>query len=129
MFVKDQLQYEALALPDRVALSDADSLGAANAYYENMRKRHSVRDFPLGLLIERSLRHASKLLEVRQAGPTISLGILLPLLTQKQNTPSASPPRRKKNVFMPSLPRMNGSKRWSPSAPMHPNPIWILPRG
>ncbi len=45
MFAKDHLKYEALALPDRIALSDADSLGAANAYYENMRKRHSVRDF------------------------------------------------------------------------------------
>ena len=45
MFAKDHLKYEAIALPDRVALGDEQSLAAAKAYYENMRRRHSVRDF------------------------------------------------------------------------------------
>ena len=45
MFAKDAIAYEALPLPDRSDLTDADRLGVAKAHYEHMRKRHSVRDF------------------------------------------------------------------------------------
>ena len=37
--------YQALALPDRVQLPEADSLAAAEGYLAYMRKRHSVRDY------------------------------------------------------------------------------------
>jgi iodotyrosine deiodinase len=45
MFAKSSLTYEALALPDRVARSDADMARAAAAFHDVMRRRHTVRDF------------------------------------------------------------------------------------
>jgi nitroreductase len=45
MFSKDQLSYEAIPLPDRNALNDTEMRDATQAFYEQMRKRHSVRDF------------------------------------------------------------------------------------
>ena len=37
--------YRPLPLPDRAALTDAQSLEAARAFRDHMRRRHSVRDF------------------------------------------------------------------------------------
>ncbi|MDP3958684.1 MAG: nitroreductase family protein [Pseudorhodobacter sp.] len=37
--------YQALALPDRVQLPEAESLAAAEGFLAYMRKRHSVRDY------------------------------------------------------------------------------------
>lgn len=45
MFSKDNLPHEALALPDRFALSDAEMRDRVTAFFELMKKRHSVRDF------------------------------------------------------------------------------------
>jgi len=45
MFTKEGMQYEALPLPDRHAMSDAEMAEAAASLYAFMRKRHSVRDF------------------------------------------------------------------------------------
>ncbi len=45
MFAKDALSYEALPLPDRADVSDADSLAGAAAFFERMVTRHTVRDF------------------------------------------------------------------------------------
>ncbi len=45
MFAKEKLDYKALALPDRLDLSDADALAASEAHLAFMRKRHTVRDF------------------------------------------------------------------------------------
>ena len=45
MYAKDALNYEAIPLPDRVTLEDADSLAAAQAFYQKMRTRHSTRDY------------------------------------------------------------------------------------
>ncbi len=45
MFAKETIAYEALPLPDRSDLTDAERLQAAKAYYNHMRTRHSVRDF------------------------------------------------------------------------------------
>ncbi|MCQ0969440.1 nitroreductase family protein (plasmid) [Paracoccus sp. TK19116] len=39
------MTYRPLPLPDRVQTSDADSLAAAQAFRDHMRRRHSVRDF------------------------------------------------------------------------------------
>ncbi|MCE8547126.1 nitroreductase family protein [Ruegeria pomeroyi] len=45
MFVRDALSYAALPLPDRVEMSDARMLAAAEAFHDTMRRRHTVRDY------------------------------------------------------------------------------------
>ena len=45
MFARENLTYEAVALPDRHQLTDAEMQDAARDFYAVMRKRHSVRDF------------------------------------------------------------------------------------
>ena len=45
MFSKSRITYQALPLPDDVTLPPEESLAAAEAFYQVMRKRHSVRDF------------------------------------------------------------------------------------
>jgi len=45
MFAKDNIKYEALSLPDRQNLTDHKMLSEATAFYEKMRKRHTVREF------------------------------------------------------------------------------------
>ena len=45
MFAKAQMAYEAIPLPDRADLSDAESLAEATAFHDRMRRRHTIRDF------------------------------------------------------------------------------------
>ena len=45
MFVRGDMKYEALALPDRMNMSDDEMQVAADAFYDKMKRRHSVRDF------------------------------------------------------------------------------------
>lgn len=45
MFAQDQLCYEAVALTPRAQMSDEQMQHAALAYFETMKKRHTVRDF------------------------------------------------------------------------------------
>ncbi|MGD9864856.1 MAG: nitroreductase family protein [Pseudodonghicola sp.] len=45
MISKEKLSYRALPLPDRAELSDAEMLAAAEAFYDRMRRRHTVRDY------------------------------------------------------------------------------------
>ena len=45
MFSRDALSYDPIPLPDRCEISDADMQGAAVAFFEKMRRRHTVRDF------------------------------------------------------------------------------------
>ncbi len=45
MFARASLAYEAIPLPDRATLGDAESLAEAEAFYDRMRRRHTVRDF------------------------------------------------------------------------------------
>ena len=45
MISKDGLEYRALPLPDRVSRPDEETIAAARAYLDHMRKRHTVRDF------------------------------------------------------------------------------------
>lgn len=45
MFAKQDLRYEPIPLPDRGDLPDAEMLQAAQAFFERMRRRHTVRDF------------------------------------------------------------------------------------
>ncbi len=45
MYFRDKVEYRALPLPDRIALPAAESLAAATAFHDAMRKRHSIRDF------------------------------------------------------------------------------------
>ncbi|MFN0114819.1 MAG: nitroreductase family protein [Paracoccaceae bacterium] len=42
---KDSAGYEPLPLPDRVARPDGEALAGAEAFRDDLRKRHSVRDF------------------------------------------------------------------------------------
>lgn len=45
MFAKDALAYEPMDLPHRADLSDDEMLAAAGAFFERMKRRHTVRDF------------------------------------------------------------------------------------
>jgi nitroreductase len=45
MFARKTLRYEALPLPDLVSRSDSETAAAAAAFYDVMRRRHTVRDF------------------------------------------------------------------------------------
>ena len=45
MFAKDALSYSAIPLPDRQDLTDDQMRAAAQAFYDKMRMRHSVRDY------------------------------------------------------------------------------------
>ncbi len=45
MLSKDGLKYKPLPLPDRFDLSDDEMIAAAGAFYDKMRRRHSVRHF------------------------------------------------------------------------------------
>src|SRR5438094_356001 len=62
MFTRQQLQYEPLPLPDRANFTDTEMQSAADAFYDRMRRRHTVRDFsgqPVALsVIESCVRAA-----------------------------------------------------------------------
>lgn len=45
MYSRDKVEYRPLPLPDRVALPADESLKAAEAFRDYMKKRHTVRDF------------------------------------------------------------------------------------
>lgn len=45
MYAKGEVRYEALPLPDRVALESAESLAAVERFRDYMARRHSVRMF------------------------------------------------------------------------------------
>lgn len=45
MYAKGTVSYEPLPLPDRVRLSDAAALEAAQGFHAELARRHSVRDF------------------------------------------------------------------------------------
>lgn len=45
MYRKGEVTYQAIPLPDRVQKPDPEALAAAEAFRDDMRKRHSVRDF------------------------------------------------------------------------------------
>lgn len=45
MFARDHIEYQAIDLPDRNPMSDAEMRAAAQAFYETMKTRHTVRDF------------------------------------------------------------------------------------
>jgi Nitroreductase family len=62
MFAKMQLRYEPLPLPDRTNIGDQEMQVAADAFYDRIRQRHTVRDFsdrPVALsVIESCIRAA-----------------------------------------------------------------------
>ena len=62
MFAKMRLRYEALPLPDRTNFGDQEMQVAADAFYDRIRRRHTVRDFsdrPVALpVIESCIRAA-----------------------------------------------------------------------
>ena len=45
MFTREKLEYQAIDVPDRFDVSATQSLDGATAFYEHMRKRHTVRAF------------------------------------------------------------------------------------
>jgi len=45
MFSRDHIEYRAVPLPDRVDLDDAEMLAQATAFYDTIKRRHTVRDF------------------------------------------------------------------------------------
>jgi iodotyrosine deiodinase len=45
MFSKDHIKYEAVSLPDRFDFTDDRMLEEAKAFYDRMKRRHTVRDF------------------------------------------------------------------------------------
>ena len=45
MFARDHIEYKAIDLPDRMNLNDAEMLTHATAFYDEIKRRHTVRDF------------------------------------------------------------------------------------
>lgn len=45
MFAREHIEYQPLPLPDRIEMDDPQMLEAARAFYEHMKRRHTVRDF------------------------------------------------------------------------------------
>ena len=45
MFAKDHIEYKPLPLPDRAGYSDEQMLTEAKAFYDRMKRRHTVRDY------------------------------------------------------------------------------------
>ena len=45
MFSKVSLRYEPIPLPDRSNLTDREMAQAAGAFYNNIRRRHTVRSY------------------------------------------------------------------------------------
>ena len=45
MFLRDKLTYEPIALPDRHCKTDAQMQAGAEAFYQHIKTRHTVRDF------------------------------------------------------------------------------------
>ncbi|NVO54500.1 nitroreductase family protein [Rhodobacteraceae bacterium B1Z28] len=45
MFSRDALSYDPILLPDRCEISDSGMQNAAQAFYDKMRQRHTVRDY------------------------------------------------------------------------------------
>ena len=63
MFARDEIKYDPIDLPDRLDFSAEQSLEEARAFYERMRRRHTVRDFS-------NVRVSSQVIEecIRTAG-------------------------------------------------------------
>ena len=45
MFAREHVEYKALNLPDRSDLTDAEMLAESTAFYDKMKRRHTVRDY------------------------------------------------------------------------------------
>ena len=45
MFAREHIEYRALNLPDRMDMSDDEMLSEALAFYDKMKRRHTVRDY------------------------------------------------------------------------------------
>ncbi len=45
MVAKENIKYQAIPLPDRADMSDDEMATSATAFYENIARRHSIRDF------------------------------------------------------------------------------------
>ncbi len=45
MFSRDHIEYAPIDLPDRVELTDEEMLTEAKAFYDKMKRRHTVRDY------------------------------------------------------------------------------------
>ncbi|PHS03457.1 MAG: nitroreductase family protein [Blastopirellula sp.] len=45
MFAREHIEYKALDLPDRNNLTDEQMLDEAKAFYDKMKRRHTVRDY------------------------------------------------------------------------------------
>ena len=45
MFQRDKLEYQAIPLPERDPMSDEEMMVAASAFYDEMKQRHTVRDY------------------------------------------------------------------------------------
>lgn len=45
MFSRESLSFEPIPLPDRMDLTDDEMMSRANAFYDQMKRRHTVRDF------------------------------------------------------------------------------------
>ncbi|UWQ90607.1 nitroreductase family protein [Rhodobacteraceae bacterium M382] len=45
MFTRDHITYDPIDLPDRMEMTDDQMLAESEAFYDRMKRRHSVRDF------------------------------------------------------------------------------------
>ena len=74
MFAKMALRYEPLPLPDRTHFSNQEMQVAADAFYDRIRRRHTVGTFRTGRSRSRSSKGASGPPALRRAAPIINPG-------------------------------------------------------
>jgi nitroreductase len=63
MFCRNEMKYELLDLPDRMALSKDQMLHQSKVFYDRMKTRHSVRDFKSDFIAEEIIKNC-----IRTAG-------------------------------------------------------------
>lgn len=98
MFTKDTLNYTAVPLPDRSNMNDVEMRGAALAYYEAMRTRHTVRDYsdrPVARdIIATSIRTAGTAPSGANHQPWHFVAIANPVLKQRIRSEAEAEERR-----------------------------------
>jgi len=118
VFSREKIVYQTLDLPDRMSLSNPEMLLEAEAYYDRMKRRHSVRDFNSAAVpdavIQECIRTAGTAPSGANHQPWHFVAISDPDIKRQIRLAAE---KEEKN-FMRAGAVMNGSKRSNLSEPM-----------
>lgn len=123
MFTREKLEYQAIDVPDRFDVSAGQSLDGVTAFYEYMRKRHTVRDFSDKPVSKEVIETCIKIAGTAPSGANHQPWHFVAISNPEHKRKFARPPNRKSENFTQVAQAMNGSRRWNPLAPMITNHI------